>query len=131
MSEELVRECLSLSLDEKKQLLARVKASIDGREDCTRAVDLLDMYSAITGRRVNLFSRDQGDVWARTMVAYRMIQEGYTLESISRQLYKKDHSVIINYRQKMENALAVPDAYRDIMPIWNEFQKRIDNDIHR
>ena len=131
MSEELVRECLSLSLDEKKQLLARVKASIDGREDCTRAVDLLDIYSAITGRRVNLFSRDQGDVWARTMVAYRMIQEGYTLESISRQLYKKDHSVIINYRQKMENALAVPDAYRDIMPIWNEFQKRIDNDIHR
>ena len=131
MSEELVRQCLSLSLDEKKQLLARVKASIDGREDCTRAVDLLDIYSAIVGRRVNLFSRDQGDVWARTMVAYRMIQEGYTLESISRQLYKKDHSVIINYRQKMENALAVPDAYRDIMPIWNEFQKRIDNDIHR
>lgn len=130
MSEELVRQCLSLSLDEKKQLLARVKASIDGREDCTRAVDLLDIYSAITGRRVNLFSRDQGDVWARTMVAYRMIQEGYTLESISRQLYKKDHSVIINYRQKMENALAVPDAYRDIMPIWNEFQKRIENDIH-
>lgn len=130
MSEELVRQCLSLSLDEKKQLLARLKASIDGREDCTRAVDLLDIYSAITGRRVNLFSRDQGDVWARTMVAYRMIQEGYTLESISRQLYKKDHSVIINYRQKMENALAVPDAYRDIMPIWNEFQKRIDNDIH-
>ena len=130
MSEELVRQCLSLSLDEKKQLLARVKASIDGREDCTRAVDLLDIYSAITGRRVNLFSRDQGDVWARTMVAYQMIQEGYTLESISRQLYKKDHSVIINYRQKMENALAVPDAYRDIMPIWNEFQKRIDNDIH-
>ena len=130
MSEELVRQCLSLSLDEKKQLLARVKASIDGREDCTRAVDLLDIYSAITGRRVNLFSRDQGDVWARTMVAYRMIQEGYTLESISRQLYKKDHSVIINYKQKMENALAVPDAYRDIMPIWNEFQKRIDNDIH-
>lgn len=131
MSEELVRQCLSLSLDEKKQLLARVKASIDGREDCTRAVDLLDIYSAIVGRRVNLFSRDQGDVWARTMVAYRMIQEGYTLESISRQLYKKDHSVIINYRQKMEDALAVPDAYRDIMPIWNEFQKRIDNDIHR
>lgn len=130
MSEELVRQCLSLSLDEKKQLLARVKASIDGREDCTRAVDLLDIYSAITGRRVNLFSRDQRDVWARTMVAYRMIQEGYTLESISRQLYKKDHSVIINYRQKMENALSVPDAYRDIMPIWNEFQKRIDNDIH-
>lgn len=130
MSEELVRQCLSLSLDEKKQLLARVKASIDGREDCTRAVDLLDIFSEITGRRVNLFSRDQRDVWARTMVAYRMIQEGYTLESISRQLYKKDHSVIINYRQKMENALSVPDAYRDIMPIWNEFLKRIDNDIH-
>lgn len=130
MSEELITQCLSLSLDEKKQLVARITASIQGKEDCTRGVELLDIYSGVIGRKVNLFSRDSINVWAKTMVAYRMIQEGYSLESITRQLYRKDHSVIIHYRQKMEDALSLPDAYQDIMQIWNEFQKRIDNDIH-
>ena len=130
MSEELVKECLSLSLDEKRQLVARVKASIDGYNDCTRAVELLDIYSDVTGRKPNLFSRDRNDVWAKTMVAYQLIQEGYSLESVARQLYRKDHSTIIHYRQKMEDALQMAFAYQDILPIWNEFQKRIQHDIH-
>lgn len=130
MSEELVRQCLSLSLDDKKLLVAKIQDAIQGKENFTRGVELLDIYSGVIGRKVNLFSRDSINVWAKTMVAYRMIQEGYSLESITRQLYRKDHSVIIHYRQKMHDALSLPDAYQDIMQIWNEFQKRIDNDIH-
>lgn len=130
MNEDLVRRCLSLSLDEKKLLVAKLQDAIHGRENCTRGTELLDIYSGVIGRKVNLFSRDSVNVWAKTMVAYRMIQEGYSLESVTRQLYRRDHSVIIHYRQKMEDALSLPDAYRDIIEIWNEFQKRIDDDIH-
>lgn len=130
MSEELVRQCMSLSLDEKRQLVVKLQDSIQGKEDCTRAVELLDIYSDVTGRRPNLFSRDRNDVWAKTMVAYQLIQEGYSLESVARQLYRKDHSTIIHYRQKMEDALQMAFAYQDIIPIWNEFQKRIQHDIH-
>jgi hypothetical protein len=130
MSEELITKCLSLSLDEKKQLVARITASIQGKEDYTRAVELLDIYAGVTGRTPDLFSRDRKDVWAKTMVAYRLLQEGYSLESVTRQLYRKDHSTIIHYRQKMQDALDLPQAYKDILHIWNEFQKRIDNDFH-
>ncbi len=130
MSEDLVRQCMSLSLDDKKLLVGKLQDSIQGKDNCTRGVELLDIYSEVTGRRPNLFSRDKDDVWAKTMVAYRLIQEGYSLESITRQLYRKDHSVIIHYRQKMEDALSMPGAYQDIIPIWNEFQKRIQDDIH-
>lgn len=129
MSEELVRQCMSLTLDEKKQLIARIKTSLDGW-DSWRADRLLELYGEVTGRRPNLFSRDRNDVWAKTMVAYQLIQEGYTLQSISRMLCRKDHSTIIHYRQKMQDALDVPQAYQDILPIWDEFQKRIQDDIH-
>ena len=124
MSGELVRQCLSLSVDEKKQLIHRINESIEGN-DSWRADRLLDAYCEVTGRRVNLFSRDKDDVWGKAMVAYQLIQEGYSLESIALQLCKKDHSSIIHYRQKMQDALDLPQAYQDILPIWNKFQKQI------
>ena len=124
MSGELVHQCLSLSVDEKKELIHRIEESIEGH-DSWRADRLLEIYCEVTGRRVNLYSRDKDDVWGKTMVAYQLIQEGYSLPSIALQLCKKDHSSIIHYRQKMQDALALPGAYQDILPIWNEFQKRI------
>lgn len=130
MSEELVRQCLSLSLDDKKLLVGILQDSILGKYNCTRGVELLDIYADVTGRKPNLFSRDKDDVWAKTMVAYQLLEEGYSLESVARQLYRKDHSSVIHYRQKMQDALDVPQAYQDILPIWNEFQKRIQDDIH-
>ena len=121
---------MSLSLDDKKLLVMKLQDAIHGKDNCTRGVELLDIYAEVTGRRPSLFSRDRMDVWAKTMVAYQLLQEGYSLESASRQLYRKDHSSVIHYRQKMQDALDVPQAYQDILPIWNEFQKRIQDDIH-
>ena len=126
MTEDLINTCLSLPLDEKKQLIARLTANVNGC-DYGHAADYLD----ITGRKVNLFSRDHADVWGKAMVGYQLLQEGFSLNAVSRMLYRRDHSVIIRYRKKMEDVFAVPQAYQDIIPIWNEFKKRIDNDIHK
>ena len=125
MNEDLIKTCLALSLDEKKQLITRLTANVDGC-DYGHAADLLDIYQEVTGRKVSLFSRDQEDVWGKAMVGYQLLQEGYTLQAVTRMLCKKDHSVIIRYRRKMEDAFAVPEAYRDIIEIWNEFKKRIE-----
>ena len=125
MNEDLIKTCLALSLDEKKQLITRLTANVDGC-DYGHAADLLDIYQEVTGRKVNLFSRDQEDVWGKAMVGYQLLQEGYTLQAVTRMLCKKDTSVIIRYRRKMEDAFAVPEAYRDIIGIWNEFKKRIE-----
>lgn len=127
MSEEFIQSCLALDLEDKKHLIARLTANVNGC-DYSHAADLLDIYKEVTGRKVNLFCRDQQDVWGKAMVAYQLLQEGFSLSAVSRMLCRKDHSTIIRYRQKMEDALAVPSAYRDIIEIWNNFKARY-NDI--
>ena len=124
MSEDFIQQCLALPPEDKKRLIARLTADVNGC-DYARAADLLDIYREVTGRKVNLFCRDQGDVWGKTMVAYQLLREGFTLSATAKMLCKKDTSSIICYRQKMENALAVPEAYRDIIEIWNNFKARI------
>ena len=124
MSEEFIQSCLALPPEDKKLLIARLTANVNGC-DYGHAADLLDIYKEVTGRKVNLFCRDQEDVWGKAMVAYRLLQEGFSLSAVSRMLCRKDHSTIIRYRQKMEDALAVPSAYRNIIEIWNNFKARI------
>ena len=124
MSEEFIQTCLALPPEEQKMLIARLTANVKGI-DYGHAADLLDIYRDVTGRKVNLFCRDQEDVWGKAMVAYQLLREGFTLQAVSRMLYRKDHSTIIRYRQKMEDAIAVPEAYRDIIEIWNNFKARI------
>lgn len=126
MSEDLIKKCLSLSIDEKRQLIARIKNSLDG-VDSWRADRLLEMYGEVTGMKPNLYCRDRDHVWAKAMVAYQLLQEGYSLESVAMSLCKQNHSSIIHYRQKMQDALDVPQAYKDIIDIWNKFQKRIQS----
>ena len=127
MTEELIQQCLALSLDEKKRLITRLTANVNGC-DYGHAADLLDIYRDVTGRKVNLFCRDQGDMWGKAMVAYQLLEEGFSLSAVSRMLCRKNHSSVIGYRQKMQDALAVPSAYRDIIEIWNNFKARY-NDI--
>ena len=124
MSEDFIQQCLALPPEDKKRLIARLTADVNGC-DYARAADLLDIYREVTGRKVNLFCRGQGDVGGKTMVAYQLLREGFTLSATAKMLCKKDTSSIICYRQKMENALAVPEAYRDIIEIWNNFKARI------
>lgn len=126
MSEDLIKRCLSLSIDEKRQLIARIKNSLDG-VDSWRADRLLEIYGEVTGMKINLYCRDRDHVWAKAMVAYQLLQEGYSLESVAMSLCKKNHSSIIHYRQKMQDALDVPQAYKDIIDIWDKFQKRIQS----
>lgn len=75
MSEDLIKRCLSLSIDEKRQLIARIKNSLDG-VDSWRADRLLEIYGEVTGLKPNLYCRDRDHVWAKAMVAYQLLQEG-------------------------------------------------------
>ena len=75
---------------------------------------------------VSLVSRIPEHVWARTMVAYQMVKEGYTSTEIGHQMMK-DHSSVTHMKNKMQDALDLPQAYRDILETWNEFQKRIQS----
>ena len=131
MTQELKHKCERLSLEEKMELRDYLSASIanshmGGFHSPLRCSILLgDMAEVMGLDAIGYFSRDPMMVWARAMVAYQMIQEGYSTGEIGRQMMK-DHSTIIYLRKKVQNAFDIPRAYQDILAIWNDFQKRIE-----
>ena len=136
MSEELKLMCRDLSLHEMVELreyLSDIISSVKGvvRKTPLRCSILMGEMADILGvKYISYVSRIPCHVWARTMVAYQMIREGYTITEIGHQMCK-NHATIHHLKIKMRDALSMPKAYRDIMPYWEEFQKRLDNDIHK
>lgn len=133
MTPQLKRRITRMSLEEKQVLLEFVNKSI-GREErktlsAKRCAFLIGKMGEIYGRDVDFISRNADDVWARTMVAYQMVTEGFTTMEIGDQLMK-DHSTITHLCKKMSDALDLPKMYIDIIETWLKFQKLIENDIH-
>lgn len=122
MNADLMKKCARLTLEEKVQLVEGLTKSIERGRSKTmlRASVLLGVIGRIYGQKVSLHNREAWCVWAKAMVAYRMLQEGYTHGEIGRQL-EKDHSTVAHYKRKMEDALSLPHAYQDIIPVWNKF----------
>ena len=90
---------------------------------------LIRMMGEILGEEIPPRDRHEKWVWARTMVAYQMRKEGYTLMNIAAQM-GMHHSAIIHLLNKMQNALDMPIMYQDVLPIWFDFQNKMKNDIY-
>ena len=131
MSEELKQTCDGLSLDEQVEMREYLSELIANSSNTRiksplRCSHLMEKVAKVMGREsIWSRSRDAEAVWARTFVAYQMIRECYTTTEIGKQMLK-DHATVVNMRKKMQNALELPHAYKDIMIIWNEFQKQIE-----
>lgn len=132
MSEDLKRMCENLPLQDKVELRDFLSDQITSSrggigKSPLRCSILLGEIAVIIGvKYVSLVSRIPEHVWARTMVAYQMVKEGYTTTEIGHQMMK-DHSSVTHMKNKMQDALDLPQAYRDILETWNEFQKRIQS----
>jgi len=132
----LEQRCLEMPYRYRVNLCAALQESIlqermDGKKPvCSRGEILLEMMGEILGEPVDLKSREARFVWARTMVTYQLLQEGFSTTEAGRMI-GKDHSTAINMRRRMQDALDLPQAYKDIIDIWKQFQNKIDNEIHR
>jgi DNA-binding NarL/FixJ family response regulator len=135
MSEDLIRICDGLSLQEKvimrDYLSDTIKTCLGGvgKSPLRASMLMREMASIMEIESISYESRFPSMVWARSMVAYQMIREGYTTEEIAFQLGKV-HSSVTHMKKKMMDVFDLPQAYRDILTIWNEFQMRIQDDIH-
>lgn len=132
MIDDLKLSCTRLNLEDKVELREYLTTLIacDPRGHMIktpfRCRILLGVMSEIMGDEISYVSRTPMHVWARTMVAYQMIQEGYSTTEIGHQM-SKDHSSITHLKDKMEDALDLPYAYKDILEIWDKFQKQIQS----
>lgn len=131
----LVDLCLELPYKERLNLCQAIKDSLlrERKEKrqihMNRGAVLLEYMRNILGMEIPMTSRLSEFAWARTMVTYQLTKEGYSSNEIGRMIHK-DHSTIIYMRNKMETALRYPNAYKDILDIWKQFQKQIQDDIH-
>lgn len=131
----LVDQCLQLPNRERLNLCAALRDSIlQERRDKkpmnqNRAQVLLDMLSEILGEPIPVKSRLTRFVWARAIVAYQLLKEGYsTLES--GRMLGKDHSTIIHMRDNMSYVLKFPSMYMDVINIWKQFQNKLQDETN-
>lgn len=127
--------CLSLSFKERMRLCESLRNSIIKERMERRPLPigrcgfLMSYMEEILGEPIPTKSRVTRYVWARTMVAYQLIMEGYSTVEVGKML-NKDHSTVIHLRNKMQDALDYRFAYMDIMIIWDQFQNKISNELH-
>lgn len=68
-------------------------------------------------------SRRRPVVTARMMVAYALLQDGYTLNATGT-ILGMDHATISHYKDRMGDVLKAP-GYEAERAIWNKFKKTI------
>lgn len=134
MSDDLKLAVENLSLQDKVELWEYLSDMINSSRSVSqsplRCSILMGEMAKVMGKEtIGYLSREADEVWARTMVAFQMCKEGYSITEVGRQMMK-DHSTIIHLRNKMQDVFALPQMYADVLEMWYKFQKQIEYDIH-
>lgn len=122
-----VELCRILLKDIKREKIRMDGASFRGK------ILMSYMMRTLGWDRLPSKSRESQFVWARSMVAVQLLSEGYSLTQVGA-VMDKGNSAVINMRRKMQDAFDLPEAYRDILELWNRFQqniKKYDTDKRR
>ena len=132
--DEIFTEAASLTFAEKSGLILRLQK--------TMSADVLKMKEAngkawkdhlvgLAAKAMGLNSvgdtRSRSDYLARTMVAYELRREGYSLYHIGELLYR-DHSTVSGMINTMKNILSIPNAWKDENIFWTNFQTLVKNE---
>ena len=127
MTRELKMRVMNLPPEDRKSLANDLIRSLDEPDPATprtRFDELVAVIETVGGGPLDLKSRDSVAVWRRAVVAYQLILEGYSESQVGR-LLQKDHSTVHHMKRNMENAIAMPGMYRDVIWIWNKFKELI------
>ena len=127
LTDELKRRVLSLTIEERMELVLFVNRSIEEsrseteQELLTRgAMAVMDLFGVIVMARTSL--ADVVD--ARKVFCYRMRQEGMRYKVMARYL-GLDHSTVMYYCGAMADALALPKAYRGLVKKYEMLNERM------
>ena len=74
-----------------------------------------------TGRKLSK-ERSKENTIFRSFVAYKLREEGYTFSDIGKML-QRDHSTVVHLRDIMRDMLSVPNAYREEINMFREFEE--------
>lgn len=122
---ELTKRCLNLSNTAKRQLIKELELSMEQEveDDGSRFITLYREATDMCGKGILTKNRDRMLVIGRSLIAYKMREEGYTYESIGRHMRRHHASVmhVVNLLQDAINFSLEPEA-----SMWKEFNERIE-----
>lgn len=128
MREKLIRECRNLSTSEKKvlvkTLLTQINPATRGRGE-----QLMDIMESVLGEKVHPRCREQRYVWARTIVANRLLDEGLSTTKAGMEL-GMDHSSIIYMRKKLRLLRELPGQYSEEIKLYEKFNNAVNTLEH-
>ena len=70
-------------------------------------------------------TREAGNALIRSIVAYRLVKEGYHYHEIGSAM-GRNHSTIVHYVKKVDGMLSVPLAYKREIGLFKEFERLLD-----
>ena len=137
MSADLLDQVLSLSSQERQELLEQIRLSLvkDGKivpqRNSREWKDRLMSYAAIA-IGVDKIREDRRpiNVLGRSMVISQLCKDGLTLAQIGI-LMDRDHSSVLYCRDRLKNMLGIPAMFGQEIQMWNNFQKLLNNETDR
>lgn len=78
----------------------------------------------VSGVDVRMRSRLREVVWARNMVCYQLLSDGFTEASVGR-FVGLNHSTVHYIKGQVESMLQNPNYFRNEMAVWKKFQEGI------
>ena len=127
MNGAIVRQLLDLPVEDRVDLISILQTSLRRNRHTggNRAEDLLDIMGDVMGEDIPLRDRTAKYVWGRAMVVYQLTREGYSLQKIGEMMGDITHASVIHLRNKVQDMLYYPVAYRDVINIWKQFQDKL------
>lgn len=129
---EIMDSIKALPMGAKKDLAYKVIREIDRIEKlegaAQRFATLLAIAESVTGLRNDPKRRDSQSVLLRTIIVWRMIDEGYSYTDIGRAM-GKDHSTVSYFARMRKDAVAIPMAFREHLTMYGKLALALnDND---
>lgn len=129
---EIMDSIKALPMGAKKDLAYKVIREIDRIEKLEgatqRLATLLAIAESVTGLRNDPKRRDSQSVLLRTIIVWRMIDEGYSYTDIGRAM-GKDHSTVSYFARMRKDAVAIPMAFREHLTMYGKLVLALnDND---
>jgi uncharacterized protein YerC len=120
---EIMDSIKALPMGAKKDLAYKVIREIDRIEKlegaAQRFATLLAIAESVTGLRNDPKRRDSQSVLLRTIIVWRMIDEGYSYTDIGRAM-GKDHSTVSYFARMRKDAVAIPMAFREHLTMYGK-----------
>lgn len=125
-ADNLITEALAMTLSDRARIANALIRSIEPekRPLKERFDYLVGVMASVTGRPVEMKSRDGNAPWVRAIISHRLAAEGYSEPAIG-VVFRIDHSTVNHQKHNVDTALEFPGMYADVIDIYNRFNKAL------